>query len=71
MSITIEHTVMPMEERSKLLRQALQACKRHDIDEAQRILKIVPISPVAALTYKLLHGDDYLEKNGYNTCELD
>jgi len=31
---------------------------------------MLPITPVAAKTFQLIHGIDYLAKEGYNTSQL-
>ena len=53
------------------LQKAHEAFVSGNDDEYIRIGKMLPITPDAAKILTLVYGDDYLEKEGYNTSELD
>ena len=63
-------TTFTEEELQTLREKGIQALKNNDLVEAEKILKIMPLAPVAAKTYQFLYGKDYLEKEGYNISQL-
>lgn len=61
---------LPREERLAILKKASDALREGNLIECQKITRAIPIDPETAKIFTLLYGDDYLEKNGYNTSEL-
>lgn len=65
-----EQKTFTHEETFMWLQKGLQASKEGNHAEAERISKMLPITPDTAATFQFLYGIDYLEKEGYNTSEL-
>ena len=63
-------TTFTHEESLMWLQKYSDAFRKGDFMECKRITRMLPITQDAAKILTLVFGDDYLEKEGYNTNEL-
>jgi len=64
-------TTFTHEETVMWLQKSSEAFKAGNTEEYIRISKMLPITKDAAKILTLVYGEDYLEKEGYNTSELN
>lgn len=65
-----DYDSLEYEERTILLQKALEASKSGNYVEESRISRLIPIEIVTAMTFKLLHGAEYLLEKGYNVSKF-
>jgi hypothetical protein len=67
----MQERIWTIQEKLKVGVEAIEAKKRGDEAEYERIMKTIPIEPSLAKNAKECFGADLLIKSGYNLSEAD
>ena len=62
---------MTHEERAQIRSKAMEALKRHDVAESNRLMKLIPLSLAMAKMLAYNHGKQWLIDEGWDLSEVE